>query len=71
MILGFVLRGAFVTAHTELNRLTGILLFLLPLMLPFVPFERSAPVVCCAAAIAAIQEGRFIRTGHAGGPESP
>ena len=71
VILGFVLRGAFVTAHTELNRLTGILLFLLPLMLPFVPLERSAPVVCCAAAIAAIQEGHFIRTGHAGGPESP
>lgn len=71
VISGFVLRGKFVTAHTALNRVVGTLLFLLPLTLPFVPLACTAPVVCCAAAMAAIQEGHFIRTGHAGGPESP
>lgn len=50
--------------HTLLNKLTGLLLFLLPLMLCRIPLEYSAAVVCVAATGAALQEGYLIQTGR-------
>ena len=50
------------TAHTALNRLTGLVLFLLPLTLPWVELRYSAVPVCLLATLAALQEGRGIRT---------
>ena len=63
MISGYVIQKSFVAIHTIMNKVTGILLFVLPLMLPLVELKYSAPLVCMAAAFAAIQEGHFIRTG--------
>ena len=40
------------------------LLFLWPLTLPFLPPMCSAVAVCCAATVAAMQEGRLIRAGR-------
>ena len=47
-----------------MNKVTGILLFLLPLTLPVVELKYSAPLVCTVATFAAIQEGHYIRTGR-------
>ena len=62
MISGYVIQKRFVAMHTVMNKVTGILLFVLPLTLPIVELKYSAPLVCAAATFAAIQEGHFIRT---------
>ena len=61
---GCVMRKKLVTLHTPINKLTGALLFALPLTLSFIDLRYSAAAVCAAATFAAIQEGHFIRTGR-------
>lgn len=51
-----------VFVHSILNKVTGILAFLLPLTLPFLELRYTATFVCTIATIAAIQERHFIRT---------
>ena len=63
LLSGFILQKRFVAIHTVTNKITGVLLFVLPLTLPVVELRYSAPLVCTAATFAAIQEGHFIRTG--------
>ena len=48
--------------HSVLNKITGLLVFILPLTLHFLELRYTAPVVCTIATIAAIQEGHYIRT---------
>lgn len=60
---GFVVAKQFVSVHTAANKITGFLLFVLPLTLEAVDLRYSALVVCAAATFAAIQEGHFIRIG--------
>ena len=43
-----------------MNKLTGGMLFVLPLTLAFIDLRYSAAVVCMVATIAAIQEGYLI-----------
>ena len=62
ILSGFAVRKRFAAVHSVMNKVTGALLFLLPLTIPFVPLKTSAIVVCAAATFAAIQEGHFIRT---------
>ena len=50
------------TAHTALNRLTGLVLFLLPLTLPWLDLRQSALPVCVLATAAALQEGKVLRS---------
>ena len=64
LLSGFVLQKGFVAMHTVMNKVTGILLFVLPLTLPVVELKHSAPLVCTVATFAAIQEGHYIRTGR-------
>ena len=42
--------------HTMSNKITGLLLFLLPLTLPWIDLRCSAPVVCIAATFSAMAE---------------
>ena len=63
LISGFVLRKQFVALHTVMNKVTGLLLFVLPLTLPVIDLKYSGGIVCAVATFAAIQEGYFIRTG--------
>ena len=58
---GIIFTKKFITLHTMMNKLTGLLLFLLPLTLHFIALQYSAIVVCMIATISAIQEGRIIR----------
>jgi CDP-diacylglycerol--glycerol-3-phosphate 3-phosphatidyltransferase len=64
IISGFVVQKRFVAVHSVMNKVTGVLLFLLPLTIPAVPLKYAAVIVCTTATLAAIQEGHFIRTGR-------
>ena len=60
IVMGFIRRKKLVTLHTFLNKITGLLLFLLPLTLQFILPTYSFAVVCTIATIAAVQEGYYI-----------
>ena len=60
IVMGFIRRKKLVALHTFLNKITGMLLFLLPLTLQFIVPTYSFAVVCTIATIAAIQEGYYI-----------
>ena len=62
IISGFIVQKQFVAVHSTMNKVTGLLLFVLPLTISFINFKYSAAVVCFFATFAAIQEGHFIRT---------
>lgn len=62
IISGYVVQKQFVAIHSLMNKVTGLLLFILPLTLSFIDLRYSAVVVCFIATFAAIQEGHFIRT---------
>lgn len=59
---GFVIQKRFVAQHTIMNKLTGGVLFIYPLIMPYIDMKYGAIVVCILATFAAIQEGYRIRT---------
>lgn len=48
--------GRFNIAHSITNKLTGLLIFLLPLTICFIEVKYSAAVVCAVATVAATEE---------------
>ena len=62
IIWGYVSKKQFISLHTIMNKITGLLLFLLPLTLSFVELKYSSLVVCSIATFSAIQEGLYIAT---------
>ena len=60
LLLGYILRKQFFALHTVLNKVTGFLLFLLPLTVSFVEFRYSSIAVCAVATVSAIQEGIYV-----------
>ncbi len=63
LISGYVMRKEIVVLHTVMNKVTGILLFVLPLTVTAVDLKYSGAVVSAVATFAAVQEGHLIRTG--------
>ena len=63
LISGYVMRKKMVVLHTVMNKVTGILLFVLPLTLKLIDLKYSGAIVGAVATFAAIQEGHLIRTG--------
>ena len=63
IISGYVMQKKFVAFHTIMNKVTGLLLFVLPLTLVVCPLIYTGIPICLVATFAAIQEGHFIRTG--------
>lgn len=63
LVYGYVKRKELVVLHTVMNKVTGILLFVLPLTLTFIELKYSGAVVSAVATFAAIQEGYYISTG--------
>ena len=53
---GFVRTKELISPHTLLNKITGLLLFLLPMTISFVDLIYTLPIVCTVATIAAIHE---------------
>lgn len=58
---GFIVRKKFVAEHTAMNKVTGLLLFFLPLTFSIMDVKYSVAAVCAVATFAAIQEGHIIR----------
>ena len=63
IIWGYVSKKQFIALHIIMNKITGFLLFLLPLTLSLVELKFSSLVVCSIATFAAIQEGVYILRG--------
>ncbi len=63
ILSGYMMRKEFVAAHTLMNKVTGVALFLFPLTLSVMDLKYSGIFVCALATFAAIQEGHLIRTG--------
>ena len=62
ILWGYASQKQFVALHTMLNKLAGLLLFLLPLTLSFVEWKYSSIAVCSIATCAAIHEGVYMAT---------
>ena len=62
IISGYSMQKRFVTAHTVMNKVTGVLLFMLPLTLAIVPIKYSGIPICIMATFATVHEGYFIKT---------
>jgi CDP-diacylglycerol--glycerol-3-phosphate 3-phosphatidyltransferase len=63
ILSGYAMQKKYVAVHTTMNKVTGVLLFMLPLTLSIVPLIYTGIPICSVATFAAIQEGYFIRTG--------
>ena len=63
ILSGYAMYKRFVEVHTTMNKVTGVLLFILPLTLTIIPLKYSGTPICSMATFAAFQEGRFIRIG--------
>ena len=59
---GYILKKQFISLHTIMNKITGLLLFLLPFTLPFAEVKYYLISVCSIATFSAIQEGFYIAT---------
>ena len=57
IVYSYVVREQFLADHSILNKVTGAMLFLLPLTLSVVDVKFSAVVVCLVATVAAVKEG--------------
>ena len=60
---GAVSKKQLISLHTIMNKVTGLLLFLLPLTLSFVELKYSSIPVCSIATFSAIQEAVYIAAG--------
>ena len=64
IIWGYVSEKQFISLHTVMNRITGALLFLLPLTLSFANVKYFCIAVCSTATFAAVQETVYAATNH-------
>jgi len=67
IISGYICQKRFVAVHSVMNKITGGLLFALPLTLRIIEFKYSVAVVCAVATFVAVQEGHYIRTENPSG----
>lgn len=61
LVLGYILKKKLVTIHSVSNKITGFLLFVLPVFFETIELKYSVILVCTVATFAAIQEGYYIR----------
>lgn len=54
IVTGCVREKQFVIPHSIANKITGFLLFIFPLTIPFVDLRVSAGIVCAVATVAAV-----------------
>ena len=59
VVWGFVRTKKLISPHTVLNKVTGLLLFLLPVTISFVDPAHTLPIACTVATVAAIHEVYF------------
>lgn len=61
IVYSYIVRKQFLADHSILNKVTGALLFLLPLTWSVIDVKYSAAVVCAVATVAAVKEGVQLR----------
>ena len=61
IISGMVLHKKIIMLHTVANKITGLLLFAMPLFVSRIALVYLAVPVCAAATFAAVHEGHYIR----------
>ena len=61
IISGYIVQKKLVAKHTVMNKVTGAVLFILPLTLSVVDLKYSGGFICTIAILADIQEGYLIR----------
>ena len=59
MVWGFIRTKKLISPHTVLNKITGLLLFLLPVTIRFVDLTYTLLIVCTVATVAAIHEAYY------------
>ena len=64
IISGFIVQKKFVAKHTIMNKVTGAVLFILPLTLSIVDLKYSGGFVCTIAILSAVQEGYLMINHH-------
>ena len=62
--LGFVHTKKLVSPHTVLNKITGLLLFLLPVTISFIDLTYTLLIVCTIATVAAMHEWYYMEKKH-------
>ena len=67
IISGFVINKQFISEHTVMNKICGVMLFAIPLCIGIFSKQLVTDILivltCAAATFAAIQEGHYIRKG--------
>ena len=62
--LVFICKKKLISIHSVLNKITGFVLFLLPLTPAFIEPTYSVATICALATVAVIQEVYFIAKGQ-------
>lgn len=62
VICGYIFEKQFISLHTFMNKVTGLLLFMLPMTISFVELKYTAAVVCFVATFSSLQEGFYVVT---------
>ena len=62
IIWGYVSKKQFISLHTIMNKVTGLLLFIWPLTISFAELKCIAIAVCAMATLSAVQEGIYVMT---------
>lgn len=62
-ILSYLRNKRYLSEHTILNKMTGGLLFLLPLVILITEINYYSIIICIVSSIASLQEGYYIYNG--------
>lgn len=59
-IRGYIYNKKFISLHTRMNKITGLLLFLLPLTISYIELRYTSIAVCLIATVSSVQEGFLV-----------
>ena len=62
IVIGFVRLHTLTAVHSVINKITGILVFVLPVTIQITDIRYTAALVCAVATVAAITESRTVIT---------
>ena len=66
IVIGCVRQHTLTAVHSIINKITGVLVFILPFTIPIINIQYTAPFVCIVATVAAILESRTVITDFRG-----
>ena len=63
IVIGFVSRHTLTAVHSVINKVTGVLVFILPFTVQIIDIRFTAGLVCVIATVAAVMESRTVIIG--------